>query len=112
MSNTGITMQARLKELFNKFSETTVGWNNQETGNTRYYCTNKVPLDWRHPFFGQVSLMTQYEIDHKKTKFDSKEHILSAELQSETPWSLRLEQAKRANYFGLASSRKFLETEV
>lgn len=103
VSNNGVNFAARkssnrrsyiveTKELISKLSETTIGWNRKETGTVRYYFTHKVPLSIQnHPYFGQIYSSTSYEVDTKRTKYDSREEVFSWELKSElTPWTLTL----------------------
>ena len=54
-----------------------------------------------------------FEVDTKRTKYDSNEQLFSYELSSDTdPWTLRAECVNRANQFSSMNSEKFLVNET
>ena len=105
-----------IKELFTKMSETTVGWHRKETGNLRYHCNYKVPVilpPLLQRVMSEANQTFNFEVDTKRTKYDSNEQVLSYELSSDPdPWVFRAECVNRANQFSSMNSEKFLVGET
>jgi hypothetical protein len=93
-------------------SQTTLGFNKSENGTLKYYFTYQVPTKMNILNFKDVQSSITCEVDTKKTKYESREEVISWELFSEsTPWRLRFESSNRYNYFGAYNSTRFLKEE-
>ena len=93
-------------------SQTTLGFNKSENGTLKYYFTYQVPTKMNILNFKDVQSSITCEVDTKKTKYESREEVISWELFSESsPWRLRFESSQRYNLFGTYNSSKFLKEE-
>jgi hypothetical protein len=93
-------------------SQTTLGFNKSENGTLKYYFTYQVPTKMNFLNFKDIQSSITCEVDTKRTKYDSREEVISWELFGESsPWRLRFENSSRYNCYGTYNSSSFLKEE-
>ena len=98
------------KRIISEFDETVFGIQKNQLDQLRYYFTHS------HKFYvlrEALDVDLSYEIDHKQSKFISKENSLILRAGREgSKWKVKFEGTQRKNLIDPYSSREYLKNEI